>query len=464
MFTRFYWDGKPAPLPSASGAQVGGQPVGLNPVFSPDGEHYAYIAVDPVADNKWALVVDGKVAPYLGGEPQWSADSQHLYTVLHTPVPGRGQIAEAKLDGKPFLRADQIKLQIPPKGNMVIAEVYADSSSPRPLKFMVIDGKKVPGSEVIALRGVTFDQVTFSADGKHYAARFTNAQGQQYTFVDGKAGQQYQSLDHLAFTTDPAKITYTAFTNSKPYVIIGDQESNACSGSFSPTLDTHGGLTIATPGGHAGTFCGQTGGGPNLYIDGKTLPLPDGAEGAGDLRFSPDGKHYAYNAIFHGNAHRLVIDGKVQMNSNPPTVNGPASTFVFSPDSQHIAVYSAPPTATGQYASGLFLDGKYTPAGATPYFYKIEFTGDSQHIAWAQPVPSEHAFRVLVDGKAVAQADTCVDTNSKDAWWDMTPDGTLSILGQDANNLKRITITPSPETNVATMGGGGITVAQKDSK
>jgi hypothetical protein len=38
-------------------------------------------------------------------------------------------------------------------------------------------------------------------------------------------------------------------------------------------------------------------------------------------------------------------------------------------------------------------------------------------------------------------------------WWDFGPDGTVSFLAQDDNSLKRITITPSAETSVATMTG-----------
>jgi hypothetical protein len=42
----------------------------------------------------------------------------------------------------------------------------------------------------------------------------------------------------------------------------------------------------------------------------------------------------------------------------------------------------------------------------------------------------------------------------------MTPDGSLLVLAQDANNLKRISITPSSETSLATLGGTGTTVAR----
>jgi len=94
---------------------------------------------------------------------------------------------------------------------------------------------------------------------------------------------------------------------------------------------------------------------------------------------------------------------------------------------------------------------------------RLEFTADSKHIAWAQSVPGRAGFRIFVDGKAVAEADSAVASTSREGWWDMSPDGSLSVLAQDQNNLKRITITPSPETNLATMGGGGgITVARTD--
>jgi erythromycin esterase-like protein len=33
----------------------------------------------------------------------------------------------------------------------------------------------------------------------------------------------------------------------------------------------------------------------------------------------------------------------------------------------------------------------------------------------------------------------------------MAPDGTLSFVTQDDNNLKRVSITPSPETSLETL-------------
>lgn len=454
-FTRFFFDGKPASLPSA------GQ---INPAFSPDGNHYAYVAVDPADQHKWGLVIDGKMAPYRGGDPQWSADSQHLYTTILMPAPGgRGEVMEAMLDGKTFIRADHIVLHVAPAGNLVVAEVNAASNMPQPLKFLVVDGKKVPGTEIVNQRGANIDQVTISPDGRHFAARFTSTQNRQYVFLDGKRGQEYQSVDHIAFTSDSSNVTYTAFANGKPYSIIGDQESDTCLAEQSgPVIDTHGALMIAPMGGRAGTICGNTGGAPTIYMDGKTLRFPNGALAGTDLRFSPDGQHYAYSAGFQGGGLRLIVDGAVQMNSNLGSAGHQRARFVFSPDSQHIAVDCLPPNPTGEYASGVCLDGKYIPGLANPGILRIEFTADSKHLAWAQPVTGRQGFRLFVDGRAVAEADEAMAATSREAWWDMAPDGSLSVLAQDENNLKRITITPSPETSLATLGGGGSMLARRD--
>jgi len=46
-------------------------------------------------------------------------------------------------------------------------------------------------------------------------------------------------------------------------------------------------------------------------------------------------------------------------------------------------------------------------------------------------------------------------------WSDILPDATMLVLAQDDNSLKRITITPSPETSVATRLGGGNAVAAR---
>src|SRR3984893_8594795 len=45
-------------------------------------------------------------------------------------------------------------------------------------------------------------------------------------------------------------------------------------------------------------------------------------------------------------------------------------------------------------------------------------------------------------------------------WFEFLPDGTLLVLGQDDNSLKRFAITPSSETSQATIGGGSAVTAK----
>lgn len=456
---RFIFDGKD--VPGTTAKPTGGNEDIRDIFFSPDGDHFALTVSDPADESKWGLVVDGKMAPYLGSPVAWSADSQHLYTTIsHSGPTG---YTEAMLDGKPFIRADQLALHVSPAGNMWVAVVDAGIRNPSPTQFLVVNGKKVPGSEIVHQRGAFIDEVAFSRDGKHYAARFTTTQNRQYLVVDGKREQEYQKVDHIAFTAEPTKVTYTAFSNG-PYAIIGEEESDACLPEpLGPVLDSHGGLVIADVGGRAGGICGLNGGeAPKMYLDGKMLRMPEGVRGATDLRFSPDGQHYAYRAGFQGGGMRLVVDDAVQMNSNLGTPSTARYHYVFSPDSKHIAVDSAPPTDTGVFASGLFLDGKYIPVVANSAMMRLEFTADSKHIVWAQGVPSHPTMRIFVDGKAVAEPEIAIAYTSPEAWWDMLPDGSLAVLAQDQNNLKRITITPSAETSVAAMGGGGALMAKRD--
>jgi hypothetical protein len=432
--TRFIFDGKD--VPGSTTKPTGGSEDLRNIFFSPDGDHFALVVTDPADETRWGLVVDGKMAPYRGSPVAWSADSQHLYTTLGHPGPTA--YVEAMLDGKPFLRADQFQLHVAPAGNMWVAVVDAGIRNPSPTQFLVVSGKKVPGSEIVHERGAFIDEIAFSPDGKHYAARYTTTQNHQYLILDGKRAEEYQRIDHIQFTSDSSKVTYTAFMNAKPYAIIGDQESESCFPEPA-VIDSRGGLVIAPVGGRAGGICSLNGGeAPTIYLDGKTLHLPEGVRGANDLRFSPDGEHYAYSAGFQGGGMRLVLDGVVQMNSNVATANH----YVFSLDSKHIAVASAPPNPTGEPASGIFLDGKYSPIMPNPGVHILEFTADSKHIAWAQGVPSCTCMRIYIDGKAVAQPDFAVIPSSREPWWDMLPDGSLAVLVQDQNNLKRITITP----------------------
>ena len=199
-----------------------------------------------------------------------------------------------------------------------------------------------------------------------------------------------------------------------------------------------------------------------VFVDGKTTRV--NTNHVTELSFSPDGTHYAYLAAENVvGPSRLVPEGVPQANS---AVGGPdpgrqgALSYVWSPESEHIAHFAFPPTPTSNYERGLFLDGKYISFGAAPGAYTLlTFTPDSKHLLWVRNavVDGVQGFRIFVDGKPIvvgnyAQGNFFYNTPGS---WDLAPDGPLSILAQDDNSLKRISITPSPETSLETLLASG---------
>jgi hypothetical protein len=405
------------------------------PTFSPDGDHYAYIWNDPdkTRNKPWALIVDGKPAPYRGGSPQWSADSRHLYTQI--PVMRGNTLVgnDLLLDGKPMMRADAIYLHVAPTGDLVVAVATQNRPGAAPVQFLVVEGKKVPGSETF------IGEIVFSPDGKHYAAK-CGPLGKQSVIVDGKKQLDYFSIDKISFTADSSKVVYQAgVQGNKSFVVVGEQESEAFPGLVDPVVAPTGNRV-------GGTMVGS----PQLFLDGKTTRV--NAMAVSDLGFSPDGTRYAFLAAQPGLKVQLVLDGVLQANSflGNPVVNEPR--YVWSPDSKHIAHFHE-----GGGTRGVFLNGKVLPIAPAPgqgMYTMLTFTPDSKHLIWArnQVVQGDQGFRVFIDGKPVYEGLYATSSFSLvPGSWEMAPDGTLSFVTQDDNNLKRVSITPSPETSLETL-------------
>ena len=371
------------------------------------------------------------------GAPQWTADSKHLYT--------QRQLAgatELLFDGKPLMRAFNFQVYIPLVGDLVVVMVTGGTSA-HPYSFLVVNGKKVPGSDTVE-RGI-IDKVIFSPDGKHYAAHYADLSNHQYVFVDGKRGQDYVAVNDMTFTTDSSTLVYTSFVNGKTFLVVGDREFGAALGS--------GGHPVFAPAGsRVGSFI-TINGNVSLLMDGKVTPL--NARGGADLSFTPDGAHYAYFAVDQGNGYRLVIDGVPQ----PQSVLSGADTidlentvaalkYVFTADSKHVAHF-----ATSGTTRGVFLDGKFIPASQEGVNTKLVFSPDSKHLFWIHQY-SNNPYRLFIDGKPLMDFYGAGQNLTIPHWWEFGPDGTLSFLAQDDNSLKRITITPSGDTNLATMVGG----------
>ncbi len=438
-YRRFVYDGKPIGPPFSTDWDV------RELAFSPDGEHYAFVWNDPRGQRPWMLIIDGKPAPYQGSAPVWTADSKHLYTEKGL---GGGQGTELMFDGKPLTRAFNFRVYVPPVGDMVVVAVSGGVNF-HPFSFLVVGGKKVPGSETVE-RG-SIDNVVFSPDGKHYAAICGDITSHHYVIRDGKRGQEYVSVSNLAFTPDSSSLVYSSSVGSRTFVVIDDQEFGSSSGS--------GNLMVLPPAGHrVGAFM-RVNGTPSLILDKKVAPL--GERGGTDLSFSPDGNHYAYFAV-DGLSGTLVVDGvpqaaSVLSNDNIDLQNPRALRYIFSRDSKHVAHFGTSPPGR-PLARGVFVDGKFIPTGVEGTNTQLAFSPDGNHIFWIHQYGTRPA-RLFIDGKPLIDFFGIGTSLGAPRWWEFGPDGTLSFLTQDDNTLKRITITLSSATSIANLTGAASALA-----
>jgi hypothetical protein len=116
--------------------------------------------------------------------------------------------------------------------------------------------------------------------------------------------------------------------------------------------------------------------------------------------------------------------------------------FVFSPDSKHIAYFGR--QANG--ATGVIVDGKFT-ALAVNYPMNLTFTSDSRHLIWMDR-PAGNAQVVYVDGRPAAQMDSSGTLHTLPGTWEPSGEGTLTLVGQAGDSLKRFQITPAADTSI----------------
>jgi hypothetical protein len=434
----FVFDGKATPLAADSDLR--------SYAFSPDGNHVAYFISnpDPRVADQGKLWIDGKPAPYDSGSPQWSADSQHLYTMrsLRVADPRIGSVQEFLLDGKPFMRADRARLFIPLVGNMVVAIVDRQHVNPN-IEFLVVGGKEVPGSEVVG----HISDIVFSPDGKHYAAGFQNANYRQYVISDGKKGLEYPSVTSLAYTADSSKLFYQAYDPSSGarYFVFGGEEPERIP-QWTETV-------FAPVGGHVAT----TGSG-FITMDGQILKIPNvnpQATQATALSFSPDASHWAF-ALHDRGGMTLYVDGVARTGyglvNQGPLDNISTRPYIFSPDSKHIAYFcrSSDPAAGNDIY--LCLDDKAVRLGASGYYANLTFSGDSNHLFWTRNKP-QGEIRIFLDGKPVQDGFPMSTAGFQKETWQIGPDGNLLVLLQNDTSLNRIRITPAPDGGLGALIG-----------
>jgi hypothetical protein len=277
--------------------------------------------------------------------------------------------------------------------------------------------------------------------------------------VDGKKGQEYQFISQpvpgflsgLTFSKDSSRFAYIGnAVGGKSFLVLDDDESDAYDGTPNFRFLPDGKRVIVT---------GRRGQDYPVTIDGKPLKLPGrGGLNLDSFTMSPDGSHYAF--FSGGNVNdggAVFLDGKE---------TGLAGTFLFSPDSKHLAVVGY---RIADSKRGLFVDGTLIYPAVQTIGYRA-FSPDSQHLFWMslEPVTTPNptdAFEwvTYADGKPVAHNDRSAATQAllfphgfaqytkTPAGWNVRADGALHMLLPADEGTRHLKATPSADTSVAML-------------
>ncbi len=260
------------------------------------------------------------------------------------------------------------------------------------------------------------DSLVVSPNGRRvaYVAR---AGARAFVVVDGKEEKHYSAVGkeipyvtaegpevlHVGtpkFSPDSRRVAYVAREGKKWFVVVNGNEENP--------YDDVGGLTlIFSPDSRRVAYAASVAGKQFVVVDGEKKEKP--YEWIGALLFSPDSRRVAYRAGV-GGRQVVVVDGKeevpydgVAQGEGPGFF--PGSWWVaidylylrFSPDSRRVA-YEA---ILGARVLAV-VDGKEEKYNSEEYNGVREgpiFSPNSRRVAYAVSLPNEQCWFVMVDGK-----------------------------------------------------------------
>ncbi len=442
-------DGKVEPKGGLSSLEI---------VANSDDTRHAYTTKSAEDRKTDVLVVDGKIAPYFGQDPKFTADGKVLVT---TQYEGNGKMA-VLMDGKAVFRGENIGPVTLAKTGRRYAFVASDGKTPAST-LLYVDGKAVSGTEG-AFR------VFLSPDGKRHAALCRTKAGAVVVVLDGHRSLEYQNINQdtqpPAFTPDSSKFVYLAYNAGRAFLVTNETESDGMAGlAANPVFAPKGGRVAYV----ASDNSIQT---HTLMIDGKAIPQPKGtAVDAAAIVFSAEGDHFAYTTLaWNGmGGGGFFIDGQevadVQLQGGVQAGRDPrynqADRFLLSADGRHYAV-SAVSRTDPAMGRGLYVDGQRVGESFRTTFTRVAFSPDSRHLTWvAEEMPAPGAklqFACYVDGERVVRFDRESQMSqamtAMPAAWDMSDDGVIRFLAAKDTGIVRYTVTPDPALDLPQVVAG----------
>jgi Tol biopolymer transport system component len=249
--------------------------------FSPDGKHFAYVATQ--GDQTFA-VVDGKEGPHFKNILNMDSTAVDSDLILFSPRCERHAYIASTADEK---------------------------------KVVVVDGKASPVYDTVSPRPM------FYADGEHFVYVATSAQGKAFVVTDGQSGPQFDSVtawdkgktdNKVGFSPNGKRMYYLGIDGTSPSQrvsvvldgkVVKEAQQDVQVSCFSP--DNLRFIFSVERDTKRVVFVGEAEQPPvDAILSGDAL--------SGDaIRFSPDGKRFAYVAAVGRNADRkfvVFVDGK----------------------------------------------------------------------------------------------------------------------------------------------------------
>lgn len=287
-------------------------------MFSPDGQHLACVGF---RGGKRIVALDGKE-----GQPfdavvglTFSRDSRRfgyegaeIKSAFMLGNRGKGRVV---VDGEPGpqYEGSQLPLSVPDALDATV------SSGLVPL--LLTRSKLDPAyASYLFYRFHGVSRPAFSPDGARLAYAARRDKNDEVVFVDGQAGQRYQSIVGIpVFSGDSRHVAFAVLDAGVVNLVVDGEKLGDCCSAETDFIDA---ITFA-PDSHRIAYVGVTGGSNHkkglsarakrcVYVDGLTGPQYD-ALGISDLRFSPDSRHVAYlvRDLEEGSRHVsfVVTDG-----------------------------------------------------------------------------------------------------------------------------------------------------------